>query len=70
MEKRINFEVMGFNEKDSETLNWCARYLDNLEVVKRNKVMEIWEQERAQGTATLSFNEKSVLLRVSKNLFS
>lgn len=67
----VDFKKMGWDNDSSEFLNWCLKYRNNLESqIKKNEVMEIWEEKNVEGTASLSFNNKGVLLRVSKNLFS
>lgn len=66
---QIDFTVMGLSDGDSETLNWCVKHLENLEVMKKKEVFEIWEEKDVEGTASLSFNKKGVLLRVNRNLF-
>lgn len=67
-DKKIDFEVMGFSYDDSVTLNWCVKYLDNLEKMKDNEVMEIWQEKKVKGNASLNFNEIGVILSVAKNL--
>lgn len=68
----INFREMdvGFDEKTSEFLNACLKHRNNLEKVFKDEIFDIWEEKSVEGTATLSFNQKGVLLRTSKNLFS
>lgn len=72
MDTFVDFKKMdvGFDDKTSEFLNWALRNRDNLESVKRNEVMEIWQEKNVEGNATLNFNRNGVLLRVKKEIFS
>ena len=70
MEKVDFVKGVGLDGQTCDFLNWCLLHRNNLEVVKKFGVMEIWQEKSEEGNAVLNFNRAGKLLRVNKNLFS
>lgn len=67
---KVNFQSLGLDKNADRFLNWCLENRLSLEMIQSREVFEIWQQKGEQGNAILSFNQKGVLLKINKNLFS